>query len=372
MSNSLKYLLLLVGVFFACNSFADVKPVKPVEPDPYYAPVAKEEKELDVKGVILEHLADSYEWHLWSNEETNTHVTIPLPVILYSKTKGLNIFSSCQFHHGESEYNGFFIAKSGEYKDKIVEKNAEGEVVRPLDFSITKNAFALFFICTVLIIMILSVARFYKKEKKSGVYTAPKGFVGAMEMLIMSIVDDVIKPSIGPEYKKYTPYLLTAFFFIFVNNLFGLIPIFPFGANTTGNIAVTFVLAIFTFIIVNVNGTSTYWKHIFWPDVPLFLKPLMIIIEIVEIFTKPFSLMIRLFANILAGHSIVLGLTMLIFVTASLGVGINASMTVASVLLNVFILFIELLVAFIQAYVFTMLSAVYIGSAREKHHQAHD
>lgn len=333
-----------------------------------------QEKELDVKGFIMEHLADAYEWHI-TTTTGGTHVSIPLPVIVIGETSGLNIFLSSKFEHGHSEYNGFYIASEGNYKGKIVEKNQAGEEVRPWDFSITKNVMGLLINCTILLIIILSVARWYKRQGQTeGDYKAPKGFVGAMEMFIMSVVDDIIKPAIGKDYRKYTPYLLTAFFFIFLNNVMGLVPIFPAGVNTTGNIAITFVLAMFTFVIVNVSGTKEYWKEIFWPEVPTWLKaplPLMPVIEVVGMFTKPFSLMVRLFANILAGHSIILGLTCLIFVTVSLGAAINGIMTGVSVILSVFILFVEILVAYIQAYVFTMLSAVYIGLARvEPHHHS--
>lgn len=326
----------------------------------------QEQEEFKAKEMILEHLADSYEWHITTSG--NTHISIPLPVILYSGDKGFHVFMASRFHHGHSEYEGFYIAQTGEYAGKIVEKNATGEEVRPFDLSLTKNALALVLNAILLVCIILSVAKWYKKQDKEGVYKAPKGFVGGMEMFIMSIVDDVIRPAIGAEYRKYAPYLLTAFFFIFTNNVMGLIPIFPGGANTTGNIAITLVLALFTFIIVNINGSREYWKEVFWPDVPVFLKPLMIVIEFVGLFTKPFSLMVRLFANILAGHSIVLGLTSLVFVTVALGAAINGIMSLTSVLLTVFILFVELLVAYIQAYVFTMLSAVYIGLARVQPH----
>jgi F-type H+-transporting ATPase subunit a len=182
----------------------------------------------------------------------------------------------------------------------------------------------------------------------------------------------VIKPCIGKNYARYAPYLLTVFFFIFINNLMGIIPILPGGVNVTGNIAVTFTLALFTFIIVNIFGTREYWKEIFWPDVPMWLKvpvPLMPAIELVGVFTKPFALMIRLFANILAGHAIVLGLTSMIFLTVSLGAVMNTGMSILSVVMTIFIDFVELLVAFIQAYVFTMLSAVFIGLSQvEGHH----
>ena len=332
---------------------------------------AKEGEELNVRELILEHLADSYEWHVTSIG--HKHITVPLPIIVKGKESGWNIFLSSALHHGTSEYNGFYIAHEGPHAGKIVEKNATGEEVRPLDISITKNAFALIFNSVLLTCLILYVANWYKKKSEKKEYEAPKGFIALMEIFIMNINDDLIKPCIGKDYKKFAPYLLTAFFFIFFNNLMGLIPVFPFGANVTGNIAVTFIMALFTFFIVNFYGTKEYWKEIFWPDVPSWLKvpiPIMPAIELVGVFTKPFALMIRLFANILAGHSIILGLTFLIFITVKLGPVVNTSMTVVSILLSIFISFVELLVAYIQAYVFTMLSAVFIGLARvEPHHR---
>lgn len=322
-------------------------------------------KELDVREFILEHVSDSYEWHITTIGETD--IAIPLPVIVYSSTSGWHTFLSSAFHHG-AQHEGLLIASEGKYKGKIVEKDKTGAEVRPFDISITKVTLSLILSSIILVITIMIVARSYK----AGVYESKKGFVGFMEMLIMNINDDVIKPCVGIHYKKYAPYLLTVFFFIFINNLMGLIPIFPGGANVTGNIAITFVLAIITFLLVNIFGSKEYWREILWPDVPLWLKapiPLMPVIELVGIFTKPFALMIRLFANILAGHSIVLGLTCLIFVTVSMGHAMNTSMTVVSVIFSVFIGIVELLVAYIQAYIFTMLSAVFIGLARvEKHH----
>jgi len=213
----------------------------------------------------------------------------------------------------------------------------------------------------------MTVTRSLKRNPLS----ARKGFIGMMEMFILSVNDEVIKPSIGKDYERYAPYLLTVFFFIFTNNLMGLIPVFPGGANVTGNIAVTMVLALITYLTVNLTGTKEYYKDILWPDVPTWLKvpiPLMPVIEIVGTLTKPFALMIRLFANIMAGHSIVLGLTMLIFVTVRMGSAVNSTMTFVSVIFTVFIDFVELLIAFIQAYVFTLLSAVFIGQARIASH----
>lgn len=325
---------------------------------------------IDVKELILEHLGDAYEWHITTINDN--HITIPLPIILYSEISGFHCFSSAKFHHGHEAYNGFYIASDGNYKGKIVERSAIGEEVRPWDISITKNVAALFISSILLLFIIIGVANWYKKQKNEGVYKAPGGFIGFMEMFIMSVQDDIIKPCVGKNYQKFSPYLLTAFFFIFINNIMGLIPFFPGGANVTGNIAVTLVLGLCTFFIVNIFGTKEYWLEIINPDVPTWLKlpiPIMPAIEIVGIFTKPFALIIRLFANILAGHSIVLGLVCLIFVTASLSPVISGSMTFVSVLLTIFIDFVEILVAYIQAYVFTMLSAVFIGLAQiEPHH----
>ena len=330
----------------------------------------KQKADLDVTELIMDHVADAYEWHITTFG--HTHVSIPLPVIVKGKDSGWQIFSSARFEHGTAEYQGFYISREGDNKGKIVEKDASGEEIRPWDFSITKNACSLMLSSAALIIMILSCARWYKRRKEKPEEISPKGFIAMMEMLIMSIVDDVVKPCIGKNYKRYTPYLLTVFFFIFFNNLLGIIPLFPGGANVTGNIAITCVLALFTFVIVNIYGTKEYWKEIFWPDVPMWLKipiPIMPAIELVGVFTKPFALMIRLFANILAGHSIVLGLTCMIFLTVSLGAAMNTGMSVLSVVMTVFIDFVELLVAFIQAYVFTMLSAVFIGLSQvEPHH----
>jgi F-type H+-transporting ATPase subunit a len=327
----------------------------------------KEEKQLDVREFILEHVSDSYVWHITKIGENE--ISIPLPVILYSQTTGWHAFLSSAFHES-TVYEGFTLAAEGKYKGKIVEKGIAGEEVRPFDLSITKNAFALIFSSVLLIIIIMSVARSYKKNPLQ----SKSGFVGFMELFIMNINDDVIKPCIGKDYKKFAPYLLTVFFFIFFNNLLGIVPLFPGGANVTGNIAITFTLAFCTFLIVNIFGTREYWREIFWPDVPVWLKvpvPLMPAIELVGVFTKPFALMIRLFANILAGHSIVLGLTCLVFVTVKLGPAMNASMTVVSLLFTVFINMVEILVAYIQAYVFVLLSAVFIGLARVEPHHKH-
>ncbi|MDH8702216.1 F-type H+-transporting ATPase subunit a [Dysgonomonadaceae bacterium PH5-43] len=337
----------------------------------FTANAAHEEGEnINVRELILDHVGDSYDWHMATIGDK--HISIPLPVIVKGKDSGWHVFMSSKFHHGHDSYMGFSIAQEGDYKGKIVETLDSGEVVRPWDISLTKNAASLLMSSIVLVVILMMCARWYKKRENSPEEISPKGFIAFVELVIMSVVDGVIKPCIGKNYKRYTPYLLTVFFFIIFNNLLGLIPIFPGGANVTGNIAVTSVLALFTFVIVNIFGSREYWKEIFWPEVPAWLKlpiPIMPAIELVGVFTKPFALMIRLFANILAGHAIVLGLTCMIFLTVSLGTTMNTVMTGLSVVMTVFIDFIELLVAYIQAYVFTMLSSVFIGLSQvEPHH----
>ncbi len=324
-----------------------------------------EEAELDVNELIFGHISDAYEWHIATFGDV--HLTIPLPVIVKSST-GWHVFSSSNLEEGK-EYEGLYIAEGGANDGKIVERNAAGEEVRPLDISITKDVLGLFINSTLLVCIMLGCARWYRKHSLE--QGAPKGGVGMIEATVMTIYEDVIQGCVGPDYKRYTPYLLTAFFFVLVNNLMGLIPIFPGGANVTGNIAITLVLALCTFVLTNVFGTKAYWKEIFWPEVPTWLKapiPMMPLIEFFGIFTKPFALMIRLFANIMAGHAAVLSLIAIIFITVKAGAVINGSMTVVAVAFGIFMNALEILVAFIQAYVFTMLSAVFIGLSRVKEH----
>ena len=326
----------------------------------------EQSSEIDVGEILFGHIADSYGWHItdWKGK----HVTIPLPCIVHSST-GWHFFMSSKIEHGH-EHEGLFIAEEGLYEDKIVERGAGGELVRPFDISITKNVASLMFAAVLLISLVLATTRWYRRHDASE--EAPQGFAGLMEMMIMMVNDDIIRPSVGEKhYRKYSPYLLTAFFFIFVCNLMGLIPFFPGGANVTGNIAVTMMMALFTFIAINVFADKHYWKEILWPDVPMFLKfpiPIMQTIELFGVISKPFSLMVRLFANIMAGHMMVLGVVSVIFVTVKLGPVINGSMTVIAMLFGLVINCLELLVAFIQAYVFTMLSAVFIGMAHQEEH----
>lgn len=321
------------------------------------------QENIDVKEIVLGHMSDSYEWHIttWNQH----HISIPLPVIVKGENSGWHIFSSSRLSHGQS-HEGFFIESNS---GKIYEQTAHGPI-RPLDFSMTKDVIQIWLVVILMLIIFVGSARWYKGRDKSE--DAPKGFVGLVEMFVMMVNDDIIKPSIGEDkYKPYAPFLLTAFFFIFITNLLGLLPIFPGGANVTGNITITFFLAVCTLLIVNIFGSKEYWKEIFWPEVPTWLKvpvPMMPVIELFGIFTKPFALMVRLFANMMGGHAIILSLTCVIFITCQLGFAIGASLSFVSFILMIFMNCLELLVAFIQAYVFTMLSAVFIGLAHPAHH----
>lgn len=316
----------------------------------------------DANATISEHIADNYWWHITTVNEK--HISIYLPVIVRSQDGGWRVFSSRRISHGET-YEGFAIAAEGKYAGKVVEYMPGGEAYRPWDISFTKNALALAINSAIMIALFLGVAGWYKRKPK---YAVPGGIIGALEMFVVSIEEDVIEPNVGRDYKRYSPYLLTIFFFILINNVLGLVPIFPFGASTTGNIAVTLALALCTMVAVNFFGNREYWKEIFWPDVPLWLKPIMIPIELFGIVTKPFALTVRLLANSFAGHTIIIAMTFLVFGTVSMGAGINAGMSVFSVILSIFMICLELLVAYIQAYVFTMLSAVFIGLSRPEPH----
>ena len=332
------------------------------------------DEEFNASEYIMEHIKDSHEWHILTKKDGD-HVSVYLPVIVLSKHSGLHAFSSKKIAHGHSHHgfqmgHGSVMAenKKGEtvessLEGKIVEVNEHGEMVEaglPLDFSITKNVLMMMLSVLVLLVVFLGLARSYKKTGIS----EPSGLQGFIEPVIVFIKEDVAIPNIGEEkYNRYMPYLLTVFFFILLNNLMGLIPVFPFGANVTGNIAVTLVLATFTFLITTFSGNRGYWRHIFnTPGVPVWLAPIMIPVEIIGMFTKPFALMIRLFANITAGHIIILSLISMIFIFKSL------FMSVPSMVMVLFMNCIELLVAFLQAYIFTLLSALFIGLAMPEHH----
>ncbi len=325
------------------------------------------EEKFNASKLILEHIADSYEWHI--AKFGDFHLSIPLPVILYSQKSGFHTFVSTKFHHGTESYAGFRIgSETSKYPGKVVEFASDGTEVRPFDFSITKNVVSLFVSIIFLLLIFLSIAKRYSENYNR----PPKGIQSWLEPVILFIRDDVVKSSIGEEkYQKYLPYLLTIFFFILINNILGLVPIIPGGANLTGNITVTLVLALFTFVIVSFNGSKDYYMHIVnAPGVPWWLKlpiPLMPIVEILGVFTKPFVLMVRLFANITAGHIIALGFYSLIFIFGEKSTIAGYGVSIVSIAFTIFMGLLELLVGFIQAYVFTLLSALYIGMAIEQH-----
>ncbi|XLS29322.1 F0F1 ATP synthase subunit A [Flavobacteriaceae bacterium M23B6Z8] len=328
------------------------------------SPEGKEE--FDLKELAMEHVMDAHEWHL---ADYNGHsISIPLPIILWDN--GLKVFMSSEFEHGHK------VVQKGDsyykiYHEKIYKTNAEGELQmdeaghpineKPLDFSITKNVASMLLASLLIFLLFTAAARSYKKS------SVPGGISGFLEPLVVFVRDDIAKPNIGEDkYKKFLPYLLTVFFFIWMNNLFGLLPIPPGGgANVTGNIAVTLVLSVFTMLITNISANKAYWQHIFWmPGVPIPIRFLLAPIELIGVISKPFALMIRLFANITAGHIIILCLTALIFVFKSLLVA------PVSILFVLFMSCIELLVALLQAYIFTLLSALFIGLAvkEDEHH----
>ena len=310
-----------------------------------------EEESVDLPGIIFGHIGDAYEWHITDWGEKS--IAIPLPVIVRSRTTGWHVFSSRHLEEGEHE--GFHIDPDS---GKIVE--ADGR--RPFDISITKNVLALMFSGALLLAVILLTARWYRKH--DALNEAPTGIAAFMEPLVM-MVHDMARENIGEDYKRYSPYLCMAFLFILLNNFLGIVPFFPGGANLTGNIAVTLVLALCTFFAVNLFGNKHYYKDIFNPDVPGFLKPIMPVIEVFSALMKPVSLTVRLFANMLAGHIMILSIVCVIFIMAKYGPLLLGSMSVVSVLFGVFLDALECLVAFIQAYVFTMLSSIYIGLSRQ-------
>ncbi|MEN8247811.1 MAG: F0F1 ATP synthase subunit A [Bacteroidota bacterium] len=294
--------------------------------------------------MIMHHILDSHVWHI------SDGFTIHLPIIVYSSERGLEVFSSSNFfdeHHNTIEYNGYKLEH-----EHITLAGSD----HVYDLSITKNVAALFMNAIFMLLVFTAVARGFKKNEGK----APSGIQSFFEPIVIYIRDEVIKPNIGHGYEKYVPYLLTLFFFIWFGNLFGLT---PGAANLTGNIAVTATLAIFTFLITNFSGNANYWKHIFWtPGVPLPLRIIIFPVELIGVFSKPISLMIRLFVAITAGHIVILSLIGLTFIFQSYAVGIGGAIII--VIINL----IEILVATIQAYVFTMFTAVYIGLATEEAH----
>ncbi len=358
-----KYIFNLITCLFVI-SFTILTPVRVFANDSEY----EAEEKFDAGELIFDHILDSYDWHIctWKGK----HISVYLPIIVYSEGE-FYTFSSKHLHH-EHQYHTkdkhgddvvFEIPEEGSHKGKVVRVMDDGTHIKPLDISITKTVCGLFISCTLLVVIFLLVAKGYRERGEK----APKGIQALVEPIILYVRDDIAKPNIGEHYERYFPYLLTVFFFIFFNNLLGLIPFFPFGTNITGNIAVTAVLALFTFLITNFTGSKHYYEDIFnTPGVPWWLKfplPLMPIIEVVGCFIKPFVLAVRLFANITAGHIVVLGFICMIFILGEMSAMAGAGMSVLSLLLAVFADCLEVLVAFIQAYVFTLLSSIYFGMA---------
>lgn len=304
-----------------------------------------ESEEFDAGEMIMHHIVDSYEWHFAD------HLVLDLPVLVYSPELGFKAFSSSVFHETEV-FEGFTLDHG---KLRHVDEN-----VTVYDLSITKNVAQALFSLLLMIVIFVMMARSYKKSGNQ----PPKGIASVFEPIVVYIRDEIAIPNIGPKYERFMPYLLTLFFYIWFNNLLGL---FPGGGNVTGNLAVTGVLALITFFITQINGTKNYWNHIFnTPGVPWWLKfplPIMPLVELIGIFTKPFSLMVRLFANITAGHIIILSIISLIFIFKT------AYMSLVSIPFAIFMNFLELLVGLLQAYIFTLLSAIYFGSAVEEHHE---
>lgn len=349
----------------------------------------------DANEVIFGHVMDAHQFHFfsWTGDDGKAHhAGLPLPVLLYEPGRGFSFFSSAKFHHGQESYNGYRIVTSY-YREHLKEKGmtedeirllsdekiiAVDEEGRPLanvkvyDFSITRNVVQMFIALGLLVWLMTSIAKRYRTGQ--GITTAPKGWQNAIEPVITFVRDEVAKPNIGHKYRRFMPLLLTIFFFILINNIVGLI---PGSANVTGNIAFTAVLGVIAFLVIAFSGNKHYWGHILNPPVPFGIKFIMIPVEILSIFTKPFALIIRLFANMLAGHIIIICLISLIFIFGNMSTGIGIGFSPISIAFAVFIYIIEILVAFIQAFIFANLTAVFIGQAveethhgEEDHHQA--
>ena len=339
-----------------------------------------EGKGFDPGSTIISHVTDAHSWHLFDYNKRAADgtieehpVAIPLPVILWNDGH-LDIFSSARFHHGHADYKGYRLVGGGASREEIICVDAAGMPtgVKPLDLSISKTPAAIIIAVVLLIVIVFIAKAGYKKRPNQ----APHGLQSLVEMLVVYVRDSIARPIIGDgKYQRYLPYLLTLFFFIFFCNILGLIPFFPAGANITGNLAVTGTLAVITFLITNISGNRHYWMDIFnTPGVPAWLKifPLMPLVEVIGVFTKPIVLMIRLFANMTAGHIMILSFIALIFILSGIfGAGVGAGVTVVSVFMSVFISLLECLVAYIQAFVFTMLTALYIGMAVAEPNHAH-
>ncbi|MBZ9652685.1 F0F1 ATP synthase subunit A [Psychroflexus montanilacus] len=354
-SSKITVALLLILVLNSFSSFAQIDTEEVID------------QSFNPTEMIMHHISDSHGWHFFGEGEDS--FTLPLPVILWTD-KGLTGFMSSEFHHDvEGEY---VVESNGQnfvnYHEKIYVLNEGEEALefdeethaalnanRPFDISVTKNVASMLVSVLLMFVLFIGLARHYKKSK-----AAPKGFKNILETLVIFVRDEIARPQIGEKkFMKFMPFLLTVFFFIWISNLMGLL---PGAANVTGNISITIALGLFTLALILVNGNKDYWQHVFWmPGIPTFVKPILAVVEILGVFIKPIALMIRLFANITAGHIIILSLIGLIFILETAGVAF------ISVPFALFITVLELLVAFLQAFIFTMLSALFIGMAVQEH-----
>ncbi len=342
-----------------------------------FASGGEEKKGFNAKEVILGHVKDAHDWHLM--DIGDVHVTMPLPVIIYNPTRGLSAFSSSRFEHGHAAYDGYRLLTDHFIEEHhlnpkdyvtgtIVAVDASGMPVKEkiYDLSVTKNITSMLLAAVLLIIIMLNVAKSYRIR---GHRQAPKGLQSLLEPVIIFIRDEVVRPNIlAKKADNYVPFILTIFFFILINNLLGLL---PGSANVTGNIAVTFALALISFVVMMASTNRHFWGHIFNPPVPGGVKVILAPVELIGVITKPVSLMVRLFANILAGHIIILSIISLVFIFGSLNPIAGYGFLPITIVFNIVMMMLELLVAFIQAFIFANLTAVFIGQAMEHQHDGH-
>ena len=368
----------IIFTFFLTPSFAQPHDLESGEKG------EAKKKAFNAKDIIFGHVLDAHEFHFMDikGEDDKEHpVSIPLPVILYSPQRGIDFFMSSKFEHGHVDHKGYKILTTGtiahlgldpkKYSaQQIVAVDEKGEIdpsITVYDLSFTRNVVQMLLALIIFTWIMIKIAKRYKKGE--GVTTAPKGVQGFFEPIIVFIKDDIAKPNLGHSYMKYLPYLLTVFFFILINNIFGLV---PGTANVTGNIAFTIVLGLISFAVILASSNKHYWGHIFNPPgMPLWVKFILVPVEFVSVFVKPMALIIRLFANMVAGHIIIIALISLIFIFSAMNKTVGIATSPIAIGFTIFIYFIEILVAFLQAYIFTMLTAVFIGQAREGGHDHH-
>jgi F-type H+-transporting ATPase subunit a len=377
--NIFKQYILIIAMLFASIASYAFEPIDNEQEEGALAPIEHQDNKehesvsFDAGKMIMEHVSDSHSWHLFG------HTEIPLPIIIYNRNTGnLDVFLSTKFEHGTKDYNGYKLEENqisvaeelGLIPEGTIESEKTSNTEGLIDLSITKNVAAMLISMLLMLWIFISIAKSYAKNPGK----APRGLQSFVEPLIIFVRDDVAKPSIGDKrYEKFMPFLLTVFFFILINNYLGLIPFFPGGVNLTGSISIAMVLALFTLGITFIYANKHYWRHVFaMPGVPIPVLIILTPIEILGLFLRPFVLMIRLFANITAGHIIALAFFSLIFIFGEINAGLGFGVSIFSLVFTIFMGFLELLVAFLQAYVFTLLSAIYFGSAVDEGHDVHN